>query len=235
MRQNVRAGPAPSVRAASVSVRVDRLERADRLADVEGRGHEGDRQDHGRLGERQLDARVAQRRSRTGRRSPPRPAAPMPATAGGSTSGSSTSVTTSARPRNRRRAMNHAVGVPKPRISALAMRFVRRVTASASWTAGSRSRPGTSRSGTWVKSATIGIARNASVIPVQSASSAVNAPRVGILLARRQPEAVALQRGASGLARDLLDEGRGAARVGARRGAPRRSGSAPAAGTTWAG
>ena len=49
----------------------------------------------------------------------------MPATAGGSTSGSSTSVTTSARPGNRRRAMNHAVGVPKPRISALAMRFVR--------------------------------------------------------------------------------------------------------------
>ena len=49
----------------------------------------------------------------------------MPATAGGSTSGSSTSVTTSERPRKRRRAMSHAVGVPKPRISALAMRLVR--------------------------------------------------------------------------------------------------------------
>ena len=73
--------------------------------------------------------------------------------------------------------MNHAVGVPKPRISALAMRFVRSVTASASWTAGVLSSPGTSRSGTSVKSATIGIARNASVIPVISASRAVNALR----------------------------------------------------------
>ena len=112
--------------------------------------------------------------------SPPVPTAassPMPATAGGSTSGSSTSVTTSARPGNRRRAMNHAVGVPKPRISALAMRFVRTVTASASRTAGWPSRLGTSRSGTWVKSATIGMARNASVMPVHSANSAVKAPR----------------------------------------------------------
>ena len=56
--------------------------------------------------------------------SPPVPNAassPMPATAGGSTSGSSTSVTTSARPRKRRVARNHAVGVPKPRIRALAI------------------------------------------------------------------------------------------------------------------
>ena len=73
--------------------------------------------------------------------------------------------------------MNHAVGVPKPRISALAMRLVRMVTASASWTAGLLSRSGTSRSGTSAKSATIGIARKASVIPVISASSAVNALR----------------------------------------------------------
>ena len=77
--------------------------------------------------------------------SPPVPTAasrPIPATAGGSTSGSSTSVTTSARPGKRRRAMSHAVGVPKPRISALATRFVRSVTASASRTAGSREQPG---------------------------------------------------------------------------------------------
>ena len=37
----------------------------------------------------------------------------MPATAGGSTIGSSTIVIASERPRNRREARNHAVGVPK--------------------------------------------------------------------------------------------------------------------------
>ena len=74
--------------------------------------------------------------------------------------------------------MNHAVGVPKPRISALAMRFVR---------SGDRERVpdrrlaeqarDVTRAAPAVKSATIGMARNASVMPVHSASSAVNAPR----------------------------------------------------------
>ena len=123
-------------------VRVDRLEGADRLADVERRGHEGDRQDDRRLGEGELmpasrsaaPKQPAGPRPRRAGRCPPPPAA-APAAA--------RPASPPARgPRKRRRAMKHAVGVPKPRISALAMRFVRRVTASASCTAGSRSRLG---------------------------------------------------------------------------------------------
>ena len=60
IRQNVRAGPGAQRARGVGERRVDRLEGADRLADVERRGHEGDREDDRRLGEGQLDARVAQ-------------------------------------------------------------------------------------------------------------------------------------------------------------------------------
>ena len=101
-RANIRAGPAPSVRAASVSVRVDALEGGDRLAEVERRGDERDREDDRPLGERQHDAGAAQLVAEQAARAERRQQA-MPATAGGSTSGSSISVITSARPRKRAR------------------------------------------------------------------------------------------------------------------------------------
>ena len=58
----------------------------------------------------------------------------MPATAGGSTSGSSISVSTTARPRNRRRATRYAAGVPTRKMIACATRLVFAVTTSASRT-----------------------------------------------------------------------------------------------------
>ena len=93
-RKNVRAGPAPSVRDAATSVRVDGLEGRDRLADVERARHERDGE-HDR-GLRERDERSS--RAEQARRGRTRRAARCPATAGGSTSGSSTSVTTSAAP-----------------------------------------------------------------------------------------------------------------------------------------
>ncbi len=54
-RPNVRPGPAPSVRDASSSAGIDRLERGDRGAEVERRRDEHDREHDGRLRERDLD------------------------------------------------------------------------------------------------------------------------------------------------------------------------------------
>ena len=108
-------------------IRVDRLEGGDRLPDVERAGDERDGDVDGALRERERDPeRVELEPS-----SPTRPNAasrPMPATAGGSTSGSSTSVMASERPGKRRVASRYAVGVPKSRISACAIRLVFRLT-----------------------------------------------------------------------------------------------------------
>ena len=99
-RAKLRASRAPSVRDASSQRRVDRLERRLRLAQVERRRDERQRDDDaGRL----QHEPVAQRRRRGARCGPSAASRPMPATAGGSTSGSSISVTTSARPRKRAR------------------------------------------------------------------------------------------------------------------------------------
>ena len=113
--------------------------------------------------------------------------------------------------------MNHAVGVPEARISALAMRFVRSVTASASWTAGVLSKPRDITEQPSITSATIGIARNASVIPVIKREQSGERSASAHHLSRWQPEPVGIQRPAAGLAGDLLDEGRRATRVRARR------------------
>src|SRR3954471_13063145 len=109
-------------------------------------------------------------------------------------------------------------------ISTLAMAFVRSVTAIASRTAGSRSSDGTSRSGTWVKSATSGSARNVSATPAESARRTVNArpaPCAGCMTAaalppRRQPEAEALQGAAPAGGQDLAHHAVRPGRVGAR-------------------
>src|SRR3954454_3731553 len=109
-------------------------------------------------------------------------------------------------------------------MSTLAIAFVRSVTAIASRTAGSRSSDGTSRSGTWVKSATSGSARNVSATPAASARRTLNArpaPCAGCMTeaalpARRQPKAEALQHaapaGGQDLAHDAVRPGRVAAR-----------------------
>src|SRR3954462_13221754 len=109
-------------------------------------------------------------------------------------------------------------------MSTLAIAFVRSVTAIASRTAGSRSSDGTSRSGTWVKSATSGSARNVSATPAASARRTLNArpaPCAGCMTepaspARRQPEAEALQdaapAGGQDLAHDAVRPGRARAR-----------------------
>ena len=81
--------------------RVDGLERGDRLAQVERRGDERDRDHHRPLGERQDDPGVLQRAAEQPAGAERRQQ-PDPATAGGSTSGSSISVMTSARPGKRR-------------------------------------------------------------------------------------------------------------------------------------
>ena len=67
-RANVRAGVAPSVREASSSTRIDRLERGDRLAQVERRGDERERDDDAGGGERELQARRPRPRRRGGPR-----------------------------------------------------------------------------------------------------------------------------------------------------------------------
>src|SRR3954454_936101 len=100
-----------------------------------------------------------------------------------------------------------------------AIAFVRSVTAIASRTAGSRSSDGTSRSGTWVKSATSGSARNVSATPAASARRTLNARPApcagcmteGALPARRQPKAEALQHAAPAGGQDLAQ---GAVRPG---------------------
>ena len=83
------------MRAASSQVRFERRERGLGLADVERRGHEGERHHH--AGGLQHEA-VAGDRARGCPAGPTEASSAMPATAGGSTSGSSTSVTTSALP-----------------------------------------------------------------------------------------------------------------------------------------
>src|SRR3954449_8668410 len=109
-------------------------------------------------------------------------------------------------------------------MSTLAIAFVRSVTAIGSRTAGSRSSDGTSRSGTWVKSATSGSARNVSATPAESARRTVNArpaPCAGCMTAaalpaRRQPEAGALQDAAPPRGLDLAHDAARAGGVGAR-------------------
>src|SRR3954454_9559221 len=108
-------------------------------------------------------------------------------------------------------------------MSTLAIAFVRSVTAIASRTAGSRSSDGTSRSGTWVKSATSGSARNVSATPAASARRTLNArpaPCAGCMTgaalpARRQPEAEALQHAAPAGGQDLAHDAVRPGRVGA--------------------
>src|ERR1700744_5449654 len=110
-------------------------------------------------------------------------------------------------------------------ISALAIRFVFRVTRRISCSTGSESRCGIPPSGAWVKSATRGSAKNASRMPAARARRAVNPalPAPGIVGmrigagsgGRRQPEAAFFERRAPGLADQLLDELFGARRVGA--------------------
>ena len=125
MRQNVRAGTAPSVRAASVSVGSTRSNAADRLAQVERRGHERDRQHDRPL----VNGSTTPTRASASPNSPPAPKAAssaMPATAGGSTSGSSQSVTTQRAPGKRRVREHPGRRRPKPKINALAARSSRR-------------------------------------------------------------------------------------------------------------
>src|SRR5918911_1754424 len=94
-----------------------------------------------------------------------------------------------------------SVCVSTSTMSALAIAFVRRVTASASRTAGSPRSDGTRPSGTCVKSATSGSARNVSASPAASARRTVNAspaPCAGCMTeppspARGQAEAEAPQ------------------------------------------
>src|SRR3954468_22746455 len=94
----------------------------------------------------------------------------------------------------------------------------------ASWTAGSRSSDGTSRSGTWVKSATSGSARKVSATPATSARRTLNArpaPCAGCMTeaalpARRQPEAEALQHAAPAGGQDLAHDAVRPGRVGTR-------------------
>src|SRR3954453_10995310 len=109
-------------------------------------------------------------------------------------------------------------------MSTLAIAFVRSVTAIASRTAGSRSSDGTSRSGTSVKSATSGSARNVSPTPAASARRTVNArpaPCAGCMTeaalpTRRQAEAEALQDAAAARGEDLAHDAVGPGGVGAR-------------------
>src|SRR3954454_10059102 len=109
-------------------------------------------------------------------------------------------------------------------MSTLAIAFVRSVTAIASRTNGSRSSDGTSRNGTWVKSATSGSARNVSATPAASARRTVNArpaPCAGCMTepaspARRQPEAAALQDAAPAGGQDLAHDAVRPGRVRAR-------------------
>ena len=114
-----------------------------------------------------------------------------PATAGGSTSGSSTSVTTSARPRKRRVARRYAAG----RAEAEDQRVGDEVRAQRDRERVAHRRVAQQRrarraSGTSVNSATIGIARNASVTPVHERQQR-GERSARHSLARRQPEAVA--------------------------------------------
>ena len=81
---------------------VERLEARLRLAQVERRRDERERDDHPGGGQHELDAGVLDQAAEHAAAARAPPAAPIPATAGGSTSGSSTSVTTAARPRKRR-------------------------------------------------------------------------------------------------------------------------------------
>src|SRR6202042_1725504 len=109
-------------------------------------------------------------------------------------------------------------------ISALAIRFVFRVTRRISCSTGSESSLGISPSGAWVKSATRGSAKNASRMPEARARRAVNpalpAPGIdGMFIratsgGRRQAEAAFFQRRAPRLSDQLLDELFGAGRVG---------------------
>src|ERR1700753_4413395 len=109
-------------------------------------------------------------------------------------------------------------------ISALAIRFVFRVTRRISCSTGSERSLGISPSGAWVKSATRESAKNASRMPAARARNAVNpalpAPGItGMRIdltsgARRQAEAAFFERGAPGLTDQLLDELFGARRVG---------------------
>src|SRR3954454_1802276 len=99
-------------------------------------------------------------------------------------------------------------------MSTLAIAFVRSVTAIASRTNGSRSSDGTSRNGTWVKSATSGSARNVSATPAASARRTVNArpaPCAGCITeaalpARLQAEADALEDAAAARGPDLAHD-----------------------------
>ena len=73
--------------------------------------------------------------------------------------------------------MNHAVGVPKPRISTLASTFVRMVTFSASCTAGVAQQAGDAAQRHLREERDDRDREERERDPVQSASSAVNAPR----------------------------------------------------------
>src|SRR4051794_37584599 len=109
-------------------------------------------------------------------------------------------------------------------MSTLAIAFVRRGTPIASRAGGARSSDGTSRNGTWVKSATSGSARKVSATPATSARRTVNArpaPCAGCMTeaalpARRQPEAEALQDAAPAGGQDLAHHAVRPGRVGAR-------------------
>src|SRR5690242_20353669 len=106
----------------------------------------------------------------------------------------------------------------------LAIAFVRRVTAIASRTAGSPSSDGTSRSGTCVKRATSGSARNVSAMPAVSARKPLNArpaPCAGCMTeaalpARGEAEAETLEHAAPARGEDLAHDAVGPGGVGAR-------------------
>ncbi len=85
----------------------------------------------------------------------------MPATAGGMTSGSSTMVTSSARPRKRRVASNHAAGVPIAITASSASPLHSKLSRSASTAASSPSALTRSRGGASANTATTGRARKA--------------------------------------------------------------------------
>ncbi len=92
----------------------------------------------------------------------------IPATAGGSTRGSSTSVITTERPGKDRVASRYAAGVPTATMMAIAIAVVSRLSRSASVAVGSLRLLISCPGAVWVKIATTGNTRNASVTAERS-------------------------------------------------------------------
>ena len=156
------------------SGRVDRLERRDRGAEVEGAGDEHDREDDGELGERRSRVRARRASRRAGRGDRKRRAARSRQPPAAARAGARRASRAATWRGNARDAIRYAAGVPNSRISAVRdQRRLQRHDAArrrGRVVQPSRSRPG----GTSRKIARIGRRRNESVSAVASASATPN-------------------------------------------------------------